>query len=184
MWPPGHLAFGYLLLVALDRIDALRPSARRTASGDGSELRSRTALPALALGTQFPDLVDKPLAWWLPVLPAGRSLAHSALAALVLLPIVAALCRRLGRPGLVLPFALGHLSHLAGDALWPLLTGAYAELGFLLWPLARRPPEELIGLGNYVLLTALSPYSLAQVALVVVALAVWWRGRTGRTADP
>ena len=168
MWPPGHLAFGYLLRVALDR---------------SSNVRSRAVLLALALGTQFPDLVDKPLAWWLSVLPSGRSLAHSILFALVLLPAAAALCRRLGRSELAAPFALGHLSHLAGDAIWPLLTGAYAELGFLLWPLARRPPEELIGLGDYVLLTALSPYTLSQVALVVVAAAIWWRGRTDRPAD-
>ena len=166
MWPWGHLAFGYLLLVAMDR---------------DAEFRSRTGLLVMALGTQIPDLVDKPLAWWLPVLPAGRSLAHSALLAAVLLPAAAALRRRTGRPELAFPFALGYLSHLAGDVMWPLLTGEYAELKFLLWPITRRPPEELVGLVDHLQAMALSPYSLVQVTLVVAALTVRWHEGTGGT---
>ena len=159
MWPPGHLAFGYLCLVAVER--SPRPSRER--------------LLALALGTQFPDLVDKPLSWWLAVVPS-RSLAHSALVALFVLPAAVAVCRRLDRPDPAAAFAFGTLSHLFGDALWPLLTGAYADLGFLLWPLTRRPAPEMVGLGTYVESMLRSPYVLVQALCVVAALGVWWHG--------
>ena len=34
---------------------------------------SRMELLAVLVGTQLPDIVDKPLAWWFTVLPSGRS---------------------------------------------------------------------------------------------------------------
>jgi len=74
MWPWGHLAVGYLLWSVLVRDRRFRPPT-------GAE----TLL--LAVGTQFPDAVDKPLAWSLGVLPNGRSLAHSVF-------LATALCRR------------------------------------------------------------------------------------------
>ena len=63
MWPWDHLAFGYVWYTLASRGWDGRPP-------------SNAAAIALAVGTQFPDLVDKPLAWWLDVLPAGRSLGH------------------------------------------------------------------------------------------------------------
>ena len=60
MWPWGHLALGYLLHSPLARARFGRPPTDR-------------ATLLLVIGTQLPDLVDKPLAWWLGVLPAGRS---------------------------------------------------------------------------------------------------------------
>jgi hypothetical protein len=35
------------------------------------------AAALVAVAALLPDLVDKPLSWWLDVLPAGTSLAHS-----------------------------------------------------------------------------------------------------------
>ena len=61
MWPWEHLAFGYLLW-------SLWLRARgRSLPGDWEAL-------VLVFATQLPDLVDKPLAWQLGVLPGGRSL--------------------------------------------------------------------------------------------------------------
>ena len=57
MWPWGHLVFGYLLYLLV------RPRAWR--NGD------RFAVIVLMIGTQVPDIVDKPLAWWFGVLPSG-----------------------------------------------------------------------------------------------------------------
>lgn len=70
MWPWGHAAVGYLLYRVLGR------TSGRT-GGDGPP--SGPAVVALGVGTQFPDLVDKPLSWSFDLLPAGRTLAHSAL---------------------------------------------------------------------------------------------------------
>jgi hypothetical protein len=91
------------------------------------------------VATQLPDLVDKPLAWSLHLLPSGRSLAHSVLVAvpLVLLVWVVASHRGHGRLGVL--FAFGYLSHLYADYYrvvlhvpaeqWPL------RLAGLYWPL-------------------------------------------------
>ncbi|UPV76310.1 metal-dependent hydrolase (plasmid) [Halorussus limi] len=122
MWPWGHLAVGYLLYSAFVHV-----SARRAPDG--------YATVALALGTQFPDLVDKPLAWTFGVIPNGRSLAHSLIIAVVFLAVLSVLLRLLDRGTVASAFAIGYLSHLLGDALDPLLAGDVYLLGFLAWPL-------------------------------------------------
>ncbi|WP_132059388.1 metal-dependent hydrolase [Halorussus amylolyticus] len=121
MWPWGHLAVGYLSYSILVRV--------RTR-------RAPESLPtvALAFGTQFPDLVDKPLAWTLGVLPNGRSLTHSLLVAALVVGAVGLVLRRRNRTAVADAFAVGYLTHIAGDAVFPLLAGEYGELGFLLWP--------------------------------------------------
>jgi hypothetical protein len=121
MWPWEHLVFGYLLYSATVRLTGGgRPGSRATV--------------VLAVATQLPDLVDKPLGWGLAVLPAGRSLAHSLLVFGLLLVVLVRLDRRRGS-ALALPFSVGYLSHLAGDVIYPLLLGKGLRAGFLLWPL-------------------------------------------------
>jgi len=127
MWPWGHLAVGYLLYSL-----AVRLRERRPPTGP--------AAIAVAFGTQFPDLVDKPLAWTFGVLPNGRSLAHSLLVATLVVAVVAVVFRRWNRGRVATAFAVGYLSHLFGDALSPLASGDVSALAFLAWPLA--PPIE------------------------------------------
>jgi membrane-bound metal-dependent hydrolase YbcI (DUF457 family) len=127
MWPWGHLAVGYLLYSAFVHL-------RDRRAPDGF------AAIALAFGTQFPDLVDKPLAWSLGVLPNGRSLTHSLLTAVLLVAVVEFVARRRGDGPIATAFAIGYLSHLAGDALYPALSGNLYALSFLAYPLA--PPIE------------------------------------------
>ncbi|MFC6864103.1 hypothetical protein ACFQGE_11620 [Halomicroarcula sp. GCM10025817] len=55
MWSWGHLGFGYLLCWPVARLN-----------GNGS-MNDSSAL-VLALGTQLPDLVNKPLVYWVAVL--------------------------------------------------------------------------------------------------------------------
>ena len=118
---------GYLLGVGLDR------RWKRVLGPGGASL-------ALVVGTQVPDLVDKPLAWSLGVLPTGRSLAHSLLVGPVLVGLAVLLAWRYRRHTVWPAFAVGYLAHLAGDALYPALRGEFASLGFLLWPVV--PPIE------------------------------------------
>ncbi|PSQ17916.1 hypothetical protein BRC99_00275 [Halobacteriales archaeon QS_7_69_60] len=66
MLPWGHLAVGYL---------AYSLAVRGRTGGPPAGL----ATAALAVGTQFPDLIDKPLVAWVSLLPSGRSLGHSLL---------------------------------------------------------------------------------------------------------
>ena len=168
MWPWGHLAVAYLVYVVYTRLD---PTRRQTAA----------TLTALALGSQFPDLIDKPLAWTFGVLPSGRSLAHS-LFTLVLLAVVlhrvAALYRR---TDLSEAFTIGAFAHTLTDmsptAVAGLLGGDATQvqwLRFLVWPL--RPPPPYANDTSFVEQFAslsLEPYVLFQVGLFGLAVAVW-----------
>ena len=133
MWPWGHLAEAYLCYLLSRRYDGRRPRA----------------LPvlALAVGSQFPDLIDKPLAWSLGVLPGGRTLTHSVFFALLVLPSVYAVTRGFDRPDVGAAFAFGYVSHLLAD-IPPnaILTAHAGQLTFLVWPLLPPPYESVDGL--------------------------------------
>jgi len=163
MWPWGHAAVGYLLYAASVR----RRSGARPAGG---------AVIWLALGTQFPDLIDKPLAWTAGVLPTGRTLAHALPIVVPLLAATYLFARRRARAEWAFAFALGYLVHVLTDALPSLAWGDPAYARFLLWPLLSVPPydESKSFLAH---LTGIEPtgYLAAQFALTAVAAAVWWR---------
>lgn len=121
MWPWEHLAVGYLFYSLLTRV--------RTGSPPGW-----MAAFALAFGTQFPDLIDKPLAWEFGILPSGTSLAHSLFVALPVSALAVIFTRRRGSPCLGIAFAVGYLLHLPGDVLYPVLYGEGLWTEFLFWP--------------------------------------------------
>lgn len=135
MWPWEHLASGYLVYSL----------ANRVTTGDrptGAEA------VAVAVGTQFPDLVDKPLGWGTTLLPSGISLAHSLLCAVPLSVTVVLFARRAGAGQVGWAFAVGYLAHLPGDIVYPMALGGEPRLGFLLWPLLESPaarPESITG---------------------------------------
>lgn len=187
MWPWGHLAVAYLCYTAYSR---LRRGHRPTAA---------TAIVA-AFASQFPDLVDKPLAWTLSVLPSGRSLAHSLL---VVVPLVALLywvarARGRGEEPLAVAFGIGALTHLFADSLYSLLALRFGDVTFLLWPAIPSPEYEVQQsfLAHFALVE-LSPELYFEFLLVAVALLAWradgypglstalswparaWRGVTG-----
>jgi hypothetical protein len=172
MWPWEHLAVGYLcysLAVRLSGRGAPRP----------------WPVVALAVGTQFPDLVDKPLAWTFGVLPSGHSLAHSLFAALPLaaLAVTIGVVRKNERVGAA--FALGYLSHLPGDVFYPVLVGGEPNYGFLLWPIVPASASEAsVGFaemvrllfGRYVERLArgeLTPYLAVEAGLLASVFALW-----------
>jgi len=169
MWPWGHLAVGYLVYVVW---------ARRNATPQ----RSRTLL-VVAFATQLPDLIDKPLAWTLSVLPSGRSLGHSLFTATILVAVVYYLVRRDNRADVAPAFAIGYLSHclsdLGPDVVAGVLTGDASQLRwatYLLWPLYPPPPypHDTSFVSQFATFT-LDPYGLFQFLLVALALAVWVR---------
>lgn len=93
--------------------------------------------------TQLPDLIDKPLAWTVGVLPSGRMFAHSLV---IVLPVLILGCLICARRGLVRPaavFTLGYLSHLAGD-FYPILWqgSGYYFFPNLFWPLLAANPDR------------------------------------------
>lgn len=162
MWPWGHLAAAYLLSTGYARTRFGRPLS------GGSVL-------LVAFGSQLPDLVDKPLGWYLGVLPAGRSLAHSLLFAVPVTVAALLLARRLDRPQQGVAFAVGMLSHLLTDSLPALWRDVGAD--YLLWPLLPVTPYEggAPGLLELFRSAASEPFFVVELLLVVLAAAVWYR---------
>jgi hypothetical protein len=180
MWPWGHLAVGYLCYVVSLRVR-------------GTGERTLTALAAVAVGTQFPDLVDKPLAWTFAILPSGRSLAHSLITATLVLGVLYWVAKRRGSgEEETVAFGVGYVSHsladLGPDVVFGLLRGDWSQLEwttYLLWPLLPSPPypRDDSFLEHFADFT-LSPYVLFQFVLLglVVGVGVWewrWAGRRG-----
>lgn len=167
MWPWGHLAIAYLCYVAYAR-----------ATG-----RPQRALPAIAVafGSQFPDLIDKPLAWTVTVLPSGRSLAHSLFTAAVVLLVADRVSQRFKRRDATVAFAIGYLTHTVSDlgptVISGLLVGDWSQLQwttYLVWPLLPSPPypSDSSFVAHFAALS-LDPFLTAQFLLFGVATAVW-----------
>jgi len=167
MWPWGHAAAGYLLYSLARRSQAHRPTD--------------TALLALAVGTQFPDLVDKPLAWSLGVLPGGRTLAHSLLTFTVLAGAVHYATRRYGGRQAGGAFLFGTFVHVLTDGVYSAVALQFADLSYLLWPLFPTPEYETAQsfLAHFAKLSLTSTVTF-EFVLVGLAAALWWAdGRPG-----
>lgn len=159
MLPWTHAAVGYLLVSALSRHRRGRPP------GDAAAV-------AVAVGTQLPDLIDKPLAWHAGVLPAGRSVSHSLLALAVVAVVVRGVTRRHEAAALV----VGYATHLAGDAVGPLLAGEFGAVSYLAWPLVAVDGGGAdYSILAFLLATEPTPSVLAGLALTVIGAVRWWR---------
>jgi membrane-bound metal-dependent hydrolase YbcI (DUF457 family) len=129
MLPWGHAAVGYLSYRLYTRLRY-------------RERPREAAVVALAVGTQFPDLVDKPLAWTFGILPSGRSLAHSLLLLGIVVGVLYWFTRRSGRSGTELTaLAVGWSSHLLADG-YSILFGEPTCLDYLVWPFRGTCPYE------------------------------------------
>ncbi|SIR76804.1 LexA-binding, inner membrane-associated putative hydrolase [Haladaptatus litoreus] len=163
MWPWGHLAAGYLLYSGYCSI----------------QLQNRpTAIPVfvLALGTQFPDIIDKPLAWTFGILPTGRSLTHSLFFAALLLGCLYYFSQKTNHRDIWLAFTIGYLSHLLADAALPLLEGETAYANFLLWPVLSTPSYETTpSFVAHFTSIEFTGFFAFQLLLVVVAIVFWIR---------
>jgi hypothetical protein len=165
MWPWGHAAVGYLLYSAYTRTRHDSPP-------------EAIAVLFLAVGTQFPDLIDKPLAWSFGLLPTGRTLAHSLLFAVPVTLAVYLVCvyhPRLRRSwgG---AFALGNILHVLVDAVPAFLWADLSDASSLLWPILSVDGYEngspsIIGA---FLSLEFSNYLLFEFVLVAVAIFLWW----------
>jgi hypothetical protein len=135
--PFGHAATAYLCYAVYAVVTSRR-------------LPARLALFPLAFGSQFPDLIDKPLAYW-NLVPYGRSLAHSVFTCGLVIALVwgsfhyardhwdsASWQDRL-RAVTPAAFGIGYASHLLGDSYKALLAGNFVDARFLLYPLYPLP---------------------------------------------
>lgn len=168
MWPLGHAAIAYLCYSASTRWQ--RQSAP-------------TALPVLAVlfGSQFPDLVDKPLAWYLGALPTGRTLAHSLIVLVPLCAIVLIVAQAFRQAELGVAFSIGALSHAVVDAI-PALWGQYSAARHLLWPVTsvQEYEQEAPTVLGLLVESLSSAWFLSEFVFAALALWLWVRdGRPG-----
>lgn len=172
MWPWEHLAFGYLLYSLFRRLTAAEPP------GTGEAF-------AIALATQLPDVIDKPLGWVFHLAPTGRSIGHSLLFGGPVSLLVCWGCLVAGYRRVGMAFAVGYLSHLLGDVLYDVLTEGRLAVGFLVWPIVAVESDEPIDAVPYALdlfgdfLAFLATpagglFIVLEVALVTLAVLSWW----------
>ena len=128
MLPWGHAAVGYLVYSAYSRVR-------------NGGVPVGLPVVALAVGTQFPDLIDKPLAWTFGILPSGRSLAHSVFTLALVGGIVFWLARRYDAVPAAIGFVIGWATHLVGDA-YQLFLGQPTCVRYVIWPLGVCPYDE------------------------------------------
>lgn len=150
MWPWEHLAVGYILLSLYCHGRTGTPPAE-------------WSVLTLAVATQLPDLIDKPLAWQFDIL-TGTSIAHSILVSLLLVFVVGIVAGRIGRPAVSTAFAIGYLSHLLGDLVYPMILGrGHFAWGAILWPGPERVVTEPRAAGSGVSTAQTGAGFLSQV---------------------
>lgn len=170
MWPWDHVALAYVCYSLYVRFKGERPSAI-------------TAM-VVVTAALAPDIIDKPLAWWVDVLPSGRSLGHSAFTALAASIVAVAVERRVDVRGVASAVAIGLFSHLAGDVAYPLFVKGDLRVGFLLWPVVpagdsstANPFEHIselfAALIEFAATTQGTLYLVADALLLLTALALW-----------
>jgi hypothetical protein len=181
MWPWDHLAIGYLVVSLWRRGRSRRPP------------REAEAL-AVVVGSQFPDLVDKPLGWRTSLLPSGHSMAHSLPVAVPTAIAVYLIARRYDRADVGAAFSLAYLSHLPADVVYPMVLGRSPNFAFLLWPFVEIPTTQTDALAGRVLELVVEfgaflrtprglTFLLLELTLLGVALLLWrWDGWPGVAA--
>ena len=183
MDPVTHAAVAYLLYVAYAAVTTRR-------------LPARWALVPVAVGSQFPDLIDKPLAYW-GVLAYGRSLAHSVFSLVIVCGMVWWMLRSDTVPcGDLLPdqlcrvapaaFTIGYAAHLLGDAWRGLLSGDFVSVRFLVYPVFGVPRSSSDNIAPWVRILEIyqDPVAAVHIEIVLIALVVFvsvrlwaaWRG--------
>lgn len=127
MWPWEHLLFGYVLYSVVNHTVWHRPISDEEGV-------------VVALATQAPDLVDKPLSWSFGLVATGYGPAHSLLVGFPVVALVTAGLWARDRARLAAALVVAYSSHLVGDALALRANGP--TLDRLLWPLSSYEPYE------------------------------------------
>jgi membrane-bound metal-dependent hydrolase YbcI (DUF457 family) len=105
-------------------------------------LPSRALSFVVFVGSQFPDIVDKPLAHVLVIIPSGRVFMHSLPFAIPISAIVLAYGWWTDRPRVAGGFVFAYLLHLFGDNRRVLLEGSIPP--DLLWPFVAPKPRPVV----------------------------------------
>jgi len=172
MWPWEHAVLGYVALSAFTHVS------------DGRS-PGWPAVVAVLIGSQLPDLIDKPLAWSVGIVDTGYAVGHSVFFSLVVLVVVLAV--GLDRDGLV-ALGIGHWLHAPADLAHNYVATGTLTPEIVLWPFVSRtqgvqsktidPFEAAVGrFGQYGSALAggdVTPYLLFQLSLSIGAVVLWF----------
>jgi hypothetical protein len=121
----------------------------------------------------FADLVDKPLAWTLGIIPSGRMLAHSIVVSVPLLIIILLVAYRTETLRYAIVFSWGHLLHIAGDFYPVLWEGSdYYYYPNLFWPLMKPSPVRGSFEDSQPTLTTETLLEFSILAIVLLYIAI------------
>lgn len=172
MYPWEHLVLGYVLF-------SLYTHVRFRESPTGVES------VGVLIGSQLPDLIDKPLAWTFGLVETGYAIGHSILFAPGFCGLAIAISVRVGRLRTGIAFVIAFLSHLASDIVYPIAWGRPADPRVVLWPIAHAPGSARDGgfiertvfyVQRFVVEMAtgeLTPFVRFQLVLVGAATLLW-----------
>ncbi len=171
MWPWEHAIVGYLVYSVIARALKTTPGPAETVG--------------VVVGSQLPDIIDKPLFWNYNLVDTGYALGHSVFFAVPLVVGGWQATRRWGRDRLWYAFATGYLLHTPGDVIHGYALDGTVRLERLVWPFVSPAPaqpspgvvqETVVRLGLYrdqLLAGDVSLYVLTQLALTLCCLALW-----------
>jgi hypothetical protein len=139
-------------------------------------LPTLSVVGVVAVGSQFPDFIDKPLAHQFGILPSGRVFMHSLPTAIPFLLVVGYYGYKTERIRLASAFIFAHLSHLLADNYQALLRYNPQIPPDLFWPftspISRPITPHWAGAGgiNVRLWTVFSIVVLSILVYMLVAV--------------
>lgn len=126
---------------------------------------------AVAIGTLFLDLVDKPLALATNSIP-GRSLTHSMITTAILLMLGWLWAREdPKRCRIAIAGGLGYVSHLGADVV-DYFSLDHGTLRFFLWPVLS-PESYIQPVSDLLQLLDSTLYVVVQTGITVLAVVLW-----------
>lgn len=152
------------------------------------QLPTRGVVFATVVGSQFPDLIDKPLAHQFGILPSGRVFMHSLPFAIPIAVCILAYGWQTNRPRVAGAFVVAYVLHLVGDTYQILRTRQIPA--DLLWPFVAAQSRPKVpfwaGVGGInVRLWTVFSVAVLTVTLGMVLRDVWIHcvGRMSDTDD-
>ena len=135
-------------------------------------LPAPSVVGAAVLGSQFPDLIDKPLALQFEIIPTGRVFMHSVPIAVPFLVAVGVYGWRTDRLPLAITFAFAHLTHLVADTYQTLLGPDPSLSPDLLWPFVD--PIARPGIPHWAGPDGINIHLWTGWSMLVLMWAGWW----------
>jgi hypothetical protein len=179
MWPWEHVLFAYVFYSVYVRLHY------RFAPDEWP-------IVALVLGSFFPDVIDKPLAWQFSLFETGWGIAHSVFFVVPFCVAVYATAKTYGDSEIGIAFGFGYVCHLVGDVLPASLSRGRPYLDPILWPLGNPQTSGdhgsfFDGVSSLFLEYAAQLHSLEvtpvfalQLGSIVAGLTLWlYDGRPG-----